>query len=377
MTLLNKEITETERMYAFGLQSVPGIGNKTIQKLLERYETFEKIYKAPSKELEGALKEKQFAAFDLSRSKADFKRQYEKMKQKEIEILLWGEKDYPKNLWEIEDAPRVLFYKGKMPDEAQPTVAIIGARECSAYGSYVAGEIGRYLGQNHIGVISGMARGIDGISQAAALDAGGKSYGVLGSGVDVCYPKSNQQLYDCLLEKGGIISSYAPGVLPVAQNFPPRNRIVSGLSDAVIVVEARNKSGTLITVDMALEQGREVFVVPGRITDRLSDGCNRLLMQGAGVFLNPEDFLTQLQQICMKKGKTLCPKEASLFAGDKSKQTDDPILNFIEFTPVDIEEIFRKIGDKDWDYGKISHALMRLCMQGRVKQISPGKFVRV
>lgn len=182
------------------------------------------------------------------------------------------------------------FYRGKLPDENEPAVAVIGARECSEYGRYVAEELGQYLGRAGIQVISGMARGIDGISQQAALSAGGTSYGVLGCGVDICYPAQNRRLYEELLEKGGLLSTYAPGTKPLPQHFPPRNRIVSGLSDALIVIEARQKSGTLITVDMALEQGRDVYVVPGRLTDRLSDGCNHLLTQGAGVFLSPESF---------------------------------------------------------------------------------------
>lgn len=191
------------------------------------------------------------------------------------------------------------FYKGRLPKDTIPSVAVIGARECSEYGRYVAEELGRYLGTHRIQVISGMARGIDGISQQAALSAGGTSYGVLGCGVDICYPSQNRRLYEELGREGGLLSTYAPGIRAMPAYFPPRNRIVSGLSDALIVIEARQKSGTLITVDMALEQGRDVYVVPGRITDRLSDGCNRLLNQGAGVMLSPEQFL---EEFC-KAGK--------------------------------------------------------------------------
>lgn len=192
-----------------------------------------------------------------------------------------------------------IFYKGRLPEDTIPSVAVIGARECSEYGRYVAEELGRYLGTHRIQVISGMARGIDGISQQAALSAGGTSYGVLGCGVDICYPSQNRRLYEELGREGGLLSTYAPGIRAMPAYFPPRNRIVSGLSDALIVIEARQKSGTLITVDMALEQGRDVYVVPGRITDRLSDGCNRLLNQGAGVMLSPEQFL---EEFC-KAGK--------------------------------------------------------------------------
>lgn len=139
-----------------------------------------------------------------------------------------------------------------------------------------------------------MARGIDSISQEAALQAGGRTYAVLGCGVDICYPKSSRRLYEQILEQGGILSTFPPGTEPIKRLFPERNRIVSGLADVILVVEARQKSGTFITVDMALEQGREVYAIPGRLTDRLSDGCNLLLQQGALIAVSPKDLLQHL-----------------------------------------------------------------------------------
>lgn len=173
----------------------------------------------------------------------------------------------------------------------EPAAAIIGARLASGYGREQARRFSYRLASRGITIISGMARGIDGIAQMAALDAGGKSYAVLGCGVDICYPEENRKLYDRLLQQGGIISEYPPGTFPEARLFPQRNRIISGLADLVLVIEARKKSGTLITVDMALEQGREVFALPGRVSDSLSDGCNRLIRQGAGAATCPEDIL--------------------------------------------------------------------------------------
>ena len=152
-------------------------------------------------------------------------------------------------------------------------------------------NFGRRIGARGISVISGMARGIDGIAQKAALDAGGRSYAVLGCGVDICYPEENRELYERLQQQGGVLSEYPPGMQPIAKLFPPRNRIISGLSDLVLVIEARKRSGTLITVDMALEQGREVYALPGRVSDALSDGCNRLIRQGAGPATCPQDIL--------------------------------------------------------------------------------------
>lgn len=217
--------------------------------------------------------------------------------------ILLTDREYPSRLLEIPQAPKQLYVRGKLPEEGVPSVAVIGARDCSYYGQEVAKRLGRLFGENGIQVISGMARGIDGIGQQAALQAGGSSFAVLGCGADICYPRQNQDLYDRLCKQGGVISEYEWGTPPRAGYFPPRNRIVSGLADAVIVVEARKKSGTLITVDMALEQGKEVYAVPGRLVDDLSSGCNYLIKNGAGILLDMEEFMEELwKQYRLKRG---------------------------------------------------------------------------
>lgn len=208
-----------------------------------------------------------------------------------ITFISFLEEGFPMRLRKIPDPPSGLYCRGRMPADSEPAAAVIGARLASGYGRAQAKRFAWRLGSCGIPVISGMARGIDGIAQAAALDAGGTSYAVLGSGADICYPKDNRALYDRLLSEGGILSEYPPGTPPEAKLFPPRNRIISGLSDLILVIEARKKSGTLITVDMALEQGREVYALPGRVSDSLSEGCNRLIRQGAGVATCPEDIL--------------------------------------------------------------------------------------
>ncbi len=222
--------------------------------------------------------------------------------KEEIRVLLRQDAEYPERLRKIPGPPKELYVLGRVPSEQILTVALIGARDCSEYGRYVAAGLGAALGSRGIQVISGMARGIDGIGQEAALDAGGSSFGVLGCGVDICYPAGNRRIYEKLKLGGGLLSEYPPGAPPLPGHFPPRNRIVSGLADVVVVVEAREKSGTLITVDMALEQGREVYVVPGRMTDPLSAGCNKLLKLGAGLILSTEEFLDELLQIGGRQG---------------------------------------------------------------------------
>lgn len=201
------------------------------------------------------------------------------------------EQGFPEKLRQIPDPPFGIYYRGGLPENGRPAAAVIGARLASGYGRDQARRFSQKIASRGIIVISGMARGIDGIAQRAALDEGGKSFAVLGCGVDICYPDENRDLYDRLLQEGGVISEYPPGTFPKAGLFPQRNRIISGLADLVLVIEARKKSGTLITVDMALEQGREVFALPGRVCDSLSDGCNRLIRQGAAPATCPEDIL--------------------------------------------------------------------------------------
>lgn len=318
----------------------------------------------------------------------------------------WDNRQYPERLREIPGAPKGLYLMGELPSEHSPTVAIIGARDCSEYGKFVATELGRVLGKNDIQVISGMARGVDGIAQSAALDAGGKSFAVLGSGVDVCYPVANEALYERLKQQGGILSEYEPGTKALARNFPPRNRIVSGLADAVVVVEARMKSGTLITVDMALEQGREVYAVPGRITDRLSDGCNKLIKLGAAPIHDYGEFVEEIWEMFRRKKyfpviggemqkkvlDKMTKREIKKELGAVGKTEDDclrilknsgkehelsedilALYRVLDFEPRSVEQIRGLLSDKI-ENRELIGMLMRLCVENLAIQASPGKF---
>ena len=404
-----KEVVE-ERAYCYWLCHLPGVGKHTIGKLLQICGNARNIYMAPDEVWEQVGKKGIIPAIKQHKEQWDLAGEYRRMCNAGIHFLLQGDAEYPRRLKNIPDAPFAIFVKGKVPEDERVSVAVIGARDCSEYGSYVAAALGKTLGENGVQVISGMARGIDGISQKAALEAGGTSFGVLGCGVDICYPKQNRNLYEQLQEKGGILSAYVPGTLPRAQNFPPRNRIVSGLADVVIVVEARQKSGTLITVDMALEQGKEVYVVPGRVTDRLSDGCNRLVKQGAEIFLSPADFVEELKNLQSTKmlRHNLSPgaetgamtgAEAKSGMGTKSRtelgnraerKTGTgirmgmgeqlpsqlrQIYRILDFTPMSVEQILRKL-QGEYTVVNLNPLLMQLCMEKCAVQVSPGYYSR-
>lgn len=383
-------MTEKERMYAYWICSIPMIGGIRAGQLLERFGSPQAVYEAGVSGWKEILSDSVAEYMDRQKKSGGLQEEYRKLEEKQIRLVLREEPEFPEKLRKIPDPPYGIFYRGILPESMQPSIAVIGARECSEYGRFVAEELGRYLGSRKIQVISGMARGIDGVSQQAALSAGGVSFGVLGCGVDICYPSQNRGLYEQLQESGGLISTYAPGIQPMPAFFPPRNRIVSGLSDAVIVIEARRKSGTLITVDMALEQGKDVYVVPGRITDRLSDGCNRLLTQGAGVFLSPESFLEEFLENWEKKqnivGNDNSNSEKKKNAKRKRAAKENTIRNLeaslqwvyglLDAVPKATEEILRDAWEKGEypDITTLNRKLMELELMGYAKQNRPGYF---
>lgn len=248
----------------------------------------------PEKEAESVISINKNINENINSLIADAKIHFADAIRKEISWTTILREDYPKKLYNLPDPPTFLYYKGHLPFELLPSVAIIGARECSEYGEKTAYRLAYELAQRGVQIISGMARGIDGIAQNSAVEAKGNTYGILGSGPDIAYPRENQYLYWKIISHGGILSEYSPGTKPLKYMFPARNRIISGLADIVLVVEARKKSGTYITVTQALEQGKEVFAVPGRISDALSEGCNELLYSGAGVAYNSSVIIDSL-----------------------------------------------------------------------------------
>ncbi len=282
---------------------------------------------------------------------------------------------YPKRLREIPDPPYGLFVKGRLPDHARPCVAIIGARMASAYGREQARRFAKELAENGIQIVSGMARGIDGIAERAAFDGGGVSFAVLGSGVDVCYPRENQNLYDRTVKEGGVISEYFPGMQPLAQFFPARNRIISGLAEVLLVVEARAHSGTLITVDMALEQGKEVFAIPGRVSDALSFGCNRLIRQGAGIAMEPRDILEYFYGI--SKEETTGEAQRAVFPLSEMEKLLYDLLepldaqNLDDITQAAEEKLGRRV-----EIPEVTQGIMQLILYGMAREDGMGRYRR-
>lgn len=294
----------TKEEYRFWLANIPDIGNKKIDMLLRYFGSEEKIFTATVPELE-EFKEKCYShgvrfshnnikSICESRSPEKIHETYAKIKKDGIYFVSKEDDEYPPKLREIYDAPYGLYYRGKLPKKDEKVIAIIGARECSVYGKEMALYFAGVLAKEGVSIISGLARGIDTYAHEGTLRSMGTTYGILGCGIDICYPRENIRLFTEMQQRGGIISEYSPGVKPFAGNFPMRNRIISGLSDGILVIEAKEKSGSLITVDYGLEQGKEIYALPGKITDQLSGGCNNLIKMGAKLVTHPKDILEDL-----------------------------------------------------------------------------------
>ena len=369
-----------EKVYRFWLHNLPGVGDRTIEKLLSYFGSAQRACCAPPEEQKQVIKEKTIERISAFNKTFDPARAYEKMQEKNIAFYTIEDKEYPGRLRKIAHPPYALYCLGALPGEGRPAVAVIGARECSEYGSYMAEAFAGKLARAGVSVISGMARGIDGIGQRAALRSGGRTYGVLGCGVDICYPASNRALYQEIADSGGgILSVFPPGREPAKQQFPERNRIVAGLSDLVLVVEARQKSGTWIAVDMALEQGKHVYAVPGRLTDRLSDGCNLLVRQGAGIALSPEDLLAEIALLTNRKELGKGSREcAGVGIGDGKKQGMGAI-RYLDYAPKSIVEIMEAMAraGEGRELPDVLGELVGLCMEGRARQVSGTYFAKV
>lgn len=294
--------------------------------------------------------------------------EYQRLEQKGVYFVTISDDAYPKRLRNLFSAPYALYVKGMLPDDNKCTAAIVGARECSPYGECMARKFAEALAHAGVQVVSGMARGVDSAGQWGALEAGGNSFGVLGCGVDICYPRDHISLYMRLQEQGGVISEFPLGTSPLPQHFPARNRIISGLSDVVLVIEAKGKSGSLITADMALEQGKDVYALPGPVDSRLSRGCNELIRQGAGVLLSPEELLEELGIFQQNQKKNEMNKKFVL------ETRENIVYSCLDLHPQNID---RLISMTKLPVSELLDILMQLELKGLVREISKNYYVKV
>lgn len=355
--------------YAYWLHNIPGIGNGKIRQLYQSVHCAEEVYYMPLPQLRKlqGITEDDIKLIHKYQKKWDVDKEWFHLMEQGIGFVSLEQEDFPEKVRHIHNPPYALYYVGKLPDENRKAVAIVGARTRSAYGGQVASELGKALAQNGIQVISGLARGIDRDAHQGALDGGGETYAVLGCGVDICYPRENKYLYHKMIETGGIISEYPPRTQPMPKQFPARNRIISSLCNCVVVVEAKEKSGSLITADFAMEQGKDVYAVPGRICDPLSQGCNRLIKQGAGAVISIDDFLSDLEisseinYVQMDFRKNLLEKDESL------------VYSLTDFRPIGVATLVEKTGIS---ISRLLEILEKLENLGLIKETFTNYYIR-
>lgn len=354
-----------ENIYLAALQMVQGIGSVKIKKLVSYFGSAQEAWKAQRRDLFlcGCLEETVLHNLIILREKLDIFSVEEQWRKKGIKVCSFYDKDYPLLLKDTYSPPALLFYRGFLPEE-KVLIAIVGARKASAYGKNVSRMLAEALAAAGVCVVSGAARGIDKAAHEGAL-LSGNTVAVLGCGVDVAYPPENRKLLEAIAEKGAVISEYPPGTAPQAGFFPARNRIINGLSKGVLVVEAAQRSGALITADYALEEGRDVFAVPGSIFSESSQGTHRLLKQGAKIVDCVDDIL---EEYSIKVAKQIT-KEISLSL-EEQKVYDVLTIE----TPLDLEEIVLK---SQLTAANAAYILLQLELRGLAVEHSGKRYIRI
>lgn len=355
-----------QKRYWIGINLVKGIGAVRFRALLNHFGDAKTAWEAPKEDLKAAgLSEKIVKNFLTIRKEIDLNKLFKEINANEIQLITWEDPNYPARLREITQPPPILYIKGNLIEEDAWAVAVVGTRRVTAYGRQVAEEIGSFLAQNGITVVSGLARGVDGIAHQAALNAGGRTLAVLGSGVNQIYPPEHRKLAENIIQSGALISDYSPDTPPEGSNFPPRNRIISGLSMATIVIEAGKTSGALITANFALEQGREIFALPGNIYAPQSKGTNRLIQKGAHPLLHPRDILEVLDLTRITQHQTA----RQMLLAD---ETETKLLQSLSHEPLHIDEIRAKTG---LAVEKVSSLLVMMELKGMVRHVGGMNYV--
>ncbi len=355
-----------DKKYWIGFNLIKGIGAVRMQALVSYFGDLESAWGAdPSALAEAGLGAKLVGRVVSARQSVDLDQVWAKIEAQGISILTWADDEYPSRLREIDQPPPVLYIRGEYLQDDLFAVAIVGTRKVTPYGRQVTEEIASFLAANGITVVSGLARGVDAIAHQAALKAGGRTMAVLGSGVDKIYPPEHRALAEQMMERGAIISDYAVGTPPDASNFPPRNRIISGLSLAVVVIEAAETSGALITAEFAAEQGREIFAVPGNILAPQSKGTNRLIQKGALPLLTPDDLMQALDLTRVGEKKTA----RKLLPAD---ETEARVLEVLGGEPMHVDEIRSQA---NLPIEKVSATLALMELKGMVRQVGGMNYV--
>jgi len=358
----------SNKRYWVGFNLVKGIGAVRLQALRQHFGDLAIAWQAPGDALRAAgLGPKLIERLGQVREDVDLDQYLDRISAQGIAVLTWDDDEYPKRLREIDQPPPVLYVRGSLTKEDSWAVAVVGTRRVTAYGRQVTEELSAHLARNGVTVVSGLARGVDAIAHQTALKAGGRTVAVLGNGVDRVYPPEHRALADQITASGALISDYAPGTPPDASNFPPRNRIISGLSMAVVVVEAGETSGALITAQFAVDQGREVFAVPGNILAPQSKGTNRLIQQGAQPLLSAGDVLDALDL-------TRVSEQRVMRKTIPADEVEARLLDVLRDETLHMDEIRNRSG---LPIERVSATLVMMELKGMVRHVGGMNYIAV
>lgn len=358
--------------YWLALSFIKDVGPVTIKRLLSAFHSPERILNASLKELNeiddiAEARAKKICSFN---SWDKIEQEINLIKQHNLRVIKYTDREYPESLRQIDDSPVILYLKGNLVEQDKYSVAMVGSRMMTEYGKMIAERLSFELASMGITIVSGMARGIDTVSHRGALKAGGRSIAVLGCGLDNPYPPENKELFEMLSSSGCVISEFPIGTPPNKEHFPKRNRLISGLSLGVLVVEATNNSGSLITAGYALEQGKDVFAVPGNITSKCSEGTNILIKRGAKLVARVEDIIEELSP---KLKGLLQENTAKTGIQDKLEINDEEkaLCNILSHDPKHIDLIAR---ETQMPQSKLLGLLLSLEIRGIVRQTEGKRF---
>jgi len=352
--------------YWVGFNLVPRIGPMRFKALLEHFGDLEVAWKASVEELRQAgLDRRALENLLAFRRKVSLDEEMARIERMGVRVLTWEDPAYPPRLRQIHAPPPVLYVKGDILPRDEWAVSVVGTRRPTVYGREAARFLASGLARNGVTVVSGLARGIDSIAHRAALEAGGRTIAVLGSGIDIIYPPEHRNLARAIAEHGAVITEYPLGTRPEGSNFPPRNRIISGLCLGVVIVEAGRGSGALITADYAAEQGREVFAVPGSIFSKASEGTNQLIQQGAKLVLSVADILEELNL-------TMVTQQVEARQLIPENETEALLLQYLSAEPTHVDEIRRRSG---LPIATVSSTLALMELKGMVRQVGGMHYV--
>ncbi|MBA7615550.1 hypothetical protein ES703_22831 [subsurface metagenome] len=356
----------SDTKYWVGFTLIPGVGRARFSQLEQHFGDMERAWQASAAELgEAGLDKRTVQAIMARRLKISLDAEMERLERYKVTVLTWKDKAYPSRLKEIYDLPPVLYVRGGFAAQDEWSLAVVGTRRPTYYGREVTEQIAGDLARNGVTIVSGLARGIDATAHRAALDAGGRTIAVFGCGLDVVYPSEHAKLAREIMQRGALVSEFPLGTRPKAENFPRRNRIMSGLSLGVLVVEAGQGSGALITAGLALEQNREVFAVPGSVLSHQSGGTNRLIQEGAKLVLGCYDILEEFNL-------TMAAQQLEMKEILPATDTESVLLSCLSPEPTHIDEVGRKCG---LPISLVSSTLAMMELKGAVKQVGGMNYI--